>query len=446
MMSAKSGAGRNIMRTMRCLLLALGAFVAAACQPKETNNVSPASTVPEPKPGETAEASSEPGPAAAESIETEAAGEPVTDLSSALNSFTADLYGELKSKEGNLFLSPYSISAALTMTAAGARGETRDQMASVLGFGDSLGSAHTAQGEALERLQGSPGVELSIANSLWGQAGLNFERDFTELLQEHYGAGMRETNFQSEPEQSRTAINAWVEEQTRERIQDLIPEGAINNQTRLVLANAIYFKGKWDQPFDPEATRPGPFKLSGGGEVQAPFMYQKAYFAYQAADDVEVLELPYDENALSMVIVLPKETDGLAAIESKLSAEQIGLWTAEMRKLELEAYIPKFKMTSQFSLAEVLSAMGMPLAFSNGADFSGMTQDERLAISAVLHKAFVDVNEEGTEAAAATGAVMTRTSMPTRQIIFRADHPFLFFIRERSSGAVLFMGRVANPV
>ncbi len=363
------------------------------------------------------------------------------------NEAALDLYGRLRKQEGNLFFSPFSISTALAMTYAGARGETADQMADVLRFGLEQGRLHPAFAALVEDLQAAKekkGYELSVANALWGQEGFEFLADFLGLVRESYGAGLNEVDFKGAAEEARKTINAWVEKQTRDKIKDLIKPGVLGALTRLVLTNAIYFKGDWASQFDPKRTADAPFTLAGGDKVNVPMMSQKAEFGYMDGDGFQALELPYVGEELSMVVLLPA-AGGVKALEDRLTPENVAAWTKGLGKVELTVFLPKFKMTWQTELAPVLGAMGMGDAFSAArADFSGMTGRKDLFISNVIHKAFVEVNEEGTEAAAATAVVMKLTAV-ARPLVFRADHPFLFLIRDTRSGGILFMGRVMNP-
>lgn len=364
------------------------------------------------------------------------------------NQFAFDVYAHLGRQPGNLFFSPYSLSTALAMTHAGARGETAEQMAKTLHLrlpDDELDPAVQA---LIARIKGEGtgrSFELAVANALWGQSGLSYQSDFLKRLDRYYGAGLREIDFGADPERARHTINAWVEQQTHDKIQDLLPSGTIDRQTELVLTNAIYFKGRWRTAFPKGRTQDDDFFLTTDTKARVPFMHHLASFPYAEAAGFQALELPYVGNELSLVVLLPKERDGLAKVErdvASISALKFG-------PREVDVTLPRFKMSSGFELKDTLSALGMPLAFTGGADFSGMNGRGGLAISAVLHKAFVDVNEEGTEAAAATGVVMTRaiakkTPKP-EPVVFRADHPFLFAIREAKTGCILFLGRVANP-
>ena len=270
-------------------------------------------------------------------------------------------------------------------------------------------------------------------------------KEFLGLTGKHYGAGLREMDFAAAAEDARRTINAWVEEKTRDRIKDLIKPGVLNSMTRLVLTNAIYFKGDWARQFDEKATRQAPFWVAQEKKVDVPMRFQRARFKYAEMDSLQCLELPYVGEELSMVVLLPKERTGLDKLEASLNRENLQLWLGRMHKMKVSVHLPKFKMTREFQLGEMLQAMGMKDAFSpQWADFSGMNGKRDLFISAVIHKAFVDVNEEGTEAAAATAVGIQVTSIQPERV-FRADHPFLFLIRDTRSGVILFMGRVSDP-
>jgi len=359
---------------------------------------------------------------------------------------------KLRGQEGNLLLSPYSISTALAMTYAGAHGNTAAQMRDVLHFTLDDARLHAAFKQLIESTTPGDegGYQLSVANALWGQQGyefLPFLPKFLELTQTNYGAGLRQVDFAGAAETARQTINAWVEDETQQKIRDLIAPGVLGSMTRLVLTNAIYFKGDWASQFKESNTADAPFTLASGEETQVPMMHQTAHLRYMETEDFQALALPYVGEDLSRIVFLPRETNGLAAFEEGLTSERLSQWVGQLYKREVQVSLPKFTMTSQFSLAQVLSEMGMADAFDpESADFSGMTGDRDLFVSAVIHKAFVDVNEEGTEAAAATAVVMRVTSaMPAPPVVFRADHPFLFLIRDNRSGSILFMGRVMNP-
>ena len=379
------------------------------------------------------------------------------------NKFALELFARLQSTKGNLFFSPYSISTALAMAHAGARNETESQMAGVLHFPVSVNRRTDSSSKSLpDRQQFASsfgniikdlnkrgqkgGYTLTVANTLWVQKDYGFHWEFIELIQTNYDGWLNEVDFITAAETARQTINAWVEKKTNGKIKNLISKGVLDSMTRLVLANAIYFKGNWARQFKEDRTRDAPFTLSDGQKIDVATMNQKVEFGYMETDTFQALELPYVDEELSMVILLPKEFDALDEFEKTLTPENLTQWLAKIHKREVVVFVPKFKMTSQFSLASVLKSMGMKDAFSSDADFSGINGKRDLFISAVIHKAYVEVNEEGTEAAAATGVVMTLTSMgPTRIPVFRADHPFLFLIRDNLSGSILFIGRVANP-
>jgi len=365
--------------------------------------------------------------------------------------FAFDLYDKLKEKDGNLFFSPYSISTALAMTYAGARGNTEKQMAEGLHFTLNQKRLHPAFARleaTLNAVQKKEGIELSIANALWAQKDYHFLREFLDLTKKNYGAVLNHVNFKEACEPTRRKINAWVEQKTKNKIKDLIKPGVLDPLTRLVLTNAIYFKSYWASQFKKSWTKPRLFWLTPGKSINVPMMSQKEKFKYAERDGLKILELPYIGNHLSMIVLLPEKVDGLAQLEGMLSKKKLNAWVGRLREKKVFVILPKFKMSSQFRLDKTLALMGMPDAFSRQADFSGMDGTRMLYISAIIHKAYVDVNEEGTEAAAATGGVMGITAVapaPPRPTIFRADHPFVFLIRHNTSGSILLLGRVVDP-
>jgi len=365
------------------------------------------------------------------------------------NTFAFDLYARLRSQEsGNLFFSPQSISTALAMTYAGARGETATQMARTLRFSlpqDRLSSAYGKLLKALHLTEADRDYQLSVANRLWGQHGESFCRDFSALIHRDYGAELGQVDFRQNAESARDEINAWVLKQTGDKIRDLLPAGLINSLTRLVLVNAIYFRGDWAQQFEKKWTTDRPFHATPNHAVTVPMMFTQADIGFAAYTDsgVKVVELPYKGEDLSMLGLLPDAIDGLDRLESMLTAENVGRWTAGLRSCgNVSVYLPRFSVESSVELTHTVSAMGMPLAFSHDADFSGMNRKRNLWISAMAHQARVDVDEEGTQAAAATAVVMT---LGGPRPVFRADHPFVFIIRHNPTGAILFLGRVLNP-
>ncbi|HUX17151.1 MAG TPA: serpin family protein [Phycisphaerae bacterium] len=374
--------------------------------------------------------------------------EDVQAVAGGCNRFAFDLYAQLRGAEGNLFLSPYSISTALAMTYGGARGQTADQMAKVLCLPAGVEAVHAAYG-ALQNdfnVAGEGGeFDLFVANRLWGQKGYAFLKEFLTLVEKNYGAGIKQVDFAGATEEARKTINAWVEKQTQDKIQELLPPGVLDAQVRLVLTNAIYFKGRWAEEFHKRLTRDEDFFLTPEKKAAVPMMHQTADFGYFEGDGLQALELPYRGDRLAMVVLLPKAKDGLAALEASLSADKVAEWVGKLHRREVQVALPRFKTTAEFSLKDTLVAMGMAAAFGGDADFSGMTGAKDLFISAVVHKAFVDVNEEGTEAAAATAVVMGRAAMPEPAPVFCADHPFLFLIRDTKTGAILFFGRILDP-
>ena len=374
--------------------------------------------------------------------------EEVRSIARSNNEFAFDLYGQLRCSPGNIFFSPTSISTALAMTYAGAEGQTEKEMTEALNLDLPEQEVHPAFASLMAALNApeDKSYELRVANRLWGQTGYGFLPSFLETTRDNYGAELAQVDFVSQTEQVRREINAWVEQQTNDKIKDLIPSGSLDRLTRLVLTNAVYFKGKWVHEFDKKATQDAPFTLSTGEKIDVSLMFQKEGFRYGETGELQLLEMPYKGGDLSMLVLLPKKVDGLAAIEGMLSAESLDEWSSGMRKQKVRTYIPRFKLTEKFQLNTMLSALGMPSAFApQKANFSGMNGKRDLYITAALHKAFVDVNEEGTEAAAATGIVIGVTSVRPEPKVFRADHPFVFFIRHNPTGSILFMGRVTNP-
>ena len=366
------------------------------------------------------------------------------------NAFAVDLYGQLRKQDGNLFFSPESISTAFAMAYAGARGTTSVQMANTLHFALPPDRLHPAMGTLLTSLNAAhPGYQLHVADALWAEKDFTFLDDYLKLTSADYGAGFNRVDFKGAPESVRQTINQWVEQKTENKIKDLIPPRAISPATRLVLTNAIYFKGDWETKFDKAQTQDEDFHLSAAQNVKAPLMHSSAKFGYFKGDTFQALNIPYKSGELSMVVLLPNDVAGLPALEKSMTAANVNQWLSQLHVgPKVIVTLPKFKMTDQLELSNALGALGMAQAFQPGtADFSGMTGRRDFWISSAIHKAFIDVNEEGTVAAAATGIVMRSMAMQREQppIVFRADHPFLFLIRDNRSGGILFMGRVADP-
>ena len=367
--------------------------------------------------------------------------------------FAFDLYQALRTKEdGNVVYSPYSVSLALAMAYAGARGETERQMAGTLHFSlpqEQLHPAFNTLSQELDRrVQGAGGTDgrgfqLSVANALWGQEDVQFLSEFLDLLAANYGAEMRRLDFARE-EKARKTINDWVNKQTEGRIEELVPPGVLDASTRLVLTNAVYFNAAWARQFDPRRTQDGVFYLLGGSSVRIPMMRQEGSFAYAEGPDYQAVELPYDGHQIAMVILLPAQGQ-FEAFERSLDAGRVEAILGGLAERQMALTMPRFEFESGFDLGIPLAAMGMPLAFTLQADFSGITPRERLFISDVIHRATISVGEVGTEAAAATAGVMPPSEPPTDLVTVTADRPFLFLIRDVQTGTILFMGRVVDP-
>lgn len=439
---------------------------------------------PSPSPEATEESGSEVDMSQTSKPAAGAPGTGVAGLVAGNSAFALDLYQRLRQEEGNLFFSPYSLSLALAMTYAGARGETERQMAEALHLSLPQEELHAAfrdlSAELAGRGQGAAGRDgkgfrLNIANALWGQEGYAFLPAFLAVAEEDYGSPLRQLDFGGDAEAARQTINAWADEETEGRIPNLIAPGLIDALTRLVLTNAIYFNAAWADPFEPSLTRQAAFHRLDGSEVDVPMMHQTGLVAYGEAENYQAVALPYDGRELSMIIVLPRpgefeafeagwqalrsDTDqyslcpgtGLETLRSVVSPGAPPAGTsleAIVEGLEFEQValsLPRFDFDSGFSLREALSALGMPLAFSPGADFSGMTGSPELFISEVVHKAFVAVDEAGTEAAAATAVMMALGAAPEQPVEMTVDRPFLFLIRDEATGAILFVGRVVDP-
>jgi serpin B len=368
----------------------------------------------------------------------------------ATDTLAASLYRRLASTPGNLVFSPYSIELALAMTRTGARGATRTQMDRVLGApgGAALDQSFNALDQTLATRSGrqtSPErtgqVSLSVANQLWGQQGFGFRPTFLDGLAADYGAGMKLVDFEHQTESARTAINDWATQQTHGRIPDLIPAGVLDDSTRLVLANALYLKAPWRTEFS--APTPQPFHGPGGSTSSVPTMAEGAGGAVEQGAGWRAVEVPYLGDALSMVLIVP---DDLARFERTLDGPELAAITAGLSRGRSRVSMPTFQFTQHFSLAQPLAALGMPLAFSDRADFTGMTDQAPLHISAVVHKAFIAVDQHGTEAAAATAvAVALSAGIAEPPTVFKADRPFVFAIRDVRTGAILFLGRVTDP-
>jgi serpin B len=349
----------------------------------------------------------------------------------------------------NLFLSPFSIQVALAMCAAGARGPTRQVMAELIGAPANVEEQNRQYAELLKAVNAEEErtIQLLTANALWWQAGYHFNPDYKQAIADFYGGAFNEVDFVGRPDEAVRTINAWVEDTTREKIKDLIRRDVISSDTRLILTNAIYFKGQWASVFRRDRTTDEDWH-GPGGTRKVPTMHQGGGHFYYEGKDLQALDLLYQGGELSMLIVLPRRPDGLAALEAAWAAGDTYRRVVAGLRSEpaVMIWLPRFKVEAAFDLGAVLRELGAGLAFSDRADFGGIGE-EPLKISEVVHKAFVDVNEEGTEAAAATAVAMRLAgfALPQEPKVFRADHPFLFFIRQRKTGAVLFTGRLLEP-
>lgn len=378
----------------------------------------------------------------------------INELAAANTAFTVDLYSALP-EEGNLFFSPLSIYMALAMTSAGARGDTLAQMEEAMHFPftqEQLHPAFHALMSALENRQYLPddrgeGFTLNLVNSIWAQKGYAFLADFLGVLKGSYDTGVRLADFAADPDAVRDAINMWVEEATHDRIVDLIPQGAITKETLLTLVNAIYFNAPWAFPFDEQDTELGPFTLLDGTEVEVPLMHETELLGYAQGDQYQAVELDYNGNDLSMVVILPS-SGAFEAVNSRLSPEFINQLIGDLSRENVILTLPKFTVEWSNVLNDTLASLGMPDAFNSSvADFSGIDGRRVFFIGAVIHKAFVSVDEAGTEAAAATAVIMVGSApgyQPTYYEV-NVDRPFLFFIRDKETQAILFFGRVVHP-
>ncbi len=421
------------MKTQLLSLLILLTILLSACGPSPAANIAQSSVRRETKP-----------PVLEGDMESLVAGN---------NAFALDLYRSLRADNGNLIFSPFSISIALAMTYAGARGETESQMAQTLHFGLPQSQLHPAfnaldlglaqRGQNVDKDQ-QP-LKLRIANAVWAEQTYSFQQDFLDTVALNYGAGIRLADFITQYEPARKEINAWVADQTENKIKDLLIEGTLDSYTRMVLVNAIYFKADWLHQFKKESTTDAPFHLLDGSTVDVPTMSEGMSIPYAQGNGFQAVELAYVGDTAAMTILVPDEGN-FDAFDSSLDAATLDAILADMQPASVMLALPKFSFTRDFGLARQLSALGMPDAFNPDlADFSGMTGKRDLFISDVIHKAFVAVDEKGTEAAAATAVIMETTSMPMYDITLTIDRPFIFLIRDKVSGQILFMGRVLNP-
>jgi len=363
------------------------------------------------------------------------------------NHFALELYSKLKKENGNVFFSPYSISSALAMTYSGAKGDTAEEMAKTLHFIPGAEKTNTVFGELnarLDEVQKQGNVKLLVANSLWPQKDHRFLPEYLSSMNRYYGASVIPVDYLNASEEARKRINGWVEDKTQGKIRDIIQKTLPSN-TALVLVNAIYFKGNWAHQFDPKRTATADFRLLSGAKTQVSMMRRSGRFGYHEIKNAKLLELPYVGEQLSMIFILPNEASQLSKLEDELTSANLESWLSGIEERFVNIDLPKFKVTwGAYDLIKSLKTMGMLKAFGSEADFSGMDGTKEFIIGLLLHKAFVEVNEEGTEAAAATAAAMLMGGVP-RIYTFKADHPFLFAIRDNTTGSILFFGRIIDP-
>ena len=368
------------------------------------------------------------------------------------NKFAFNLYHQVQgSTTGtNLFYSPFSISTALAMTYAGARTETALQISATMNF-PQYEKFHSDYKLLLNGLnEGTEGkIKLNIANGLWAQKDYKFLDTYFDIVKSNYASELKNVDYtdNAEREATRKDINGWVEQKTNDKIKDLLSQGDLTSMTRLVLVNAIYFYGDWAEPFKKESTQPKEFSLMDGTKNKVPFMNQQGRFNYYEDSKIQAIEIPYKDNKASMVIFLPNKKNGITVFEKSYDYKYYQDIIAALQSAEVRLSLPRFQTTCKLDLGTTLSQMGMPLAFSSSADFSGMTGKRDLCISEVIHEAFINVDEKGTEAAAATAVVVKMTAIrnSAEPKIFNADHPFIFLIKDNTTGSILFVGKIMKP-
>ena len=374
-------------------------------------------------------------------------------FASAANALGLDIYEKLRANDGNLVFSPASIELAFAMTAAGARSATADEMNRVLHVGESPDTFHASAGRVLASTNRQrDAYELRVVNRLFGERTYAFEQPYLALTRDAYRAPLEPVDFRGAAEPARQRINAWVMDQTNDRIDELLPAASLDSLTRLVLVNAIYFMGKWRDPFTSDSTRPRAFYVNGREEASVPTMHQTARLRHAEVDGVQVLEMGYQGDDLAMMFLLPRARAGLGALEASLDSARLERYVGALAPTQVAVALPKFEIRdARIELPEVMQALGMRLAFDrNSADFTGIARPaspgDGLYVSDAFHEAFIRVDEEGTEAAAATAVVMTLRGGPVQPAAtFTADHPFVFLIRDTRSGTVLFLGRLVDP-
>ncbi len=371
-------------------------------------------------------------------------------LAESSNRFAMDLFRQVQAPSDNLVFSPYSIHTVMAMVYSGAHGETAEQMSGAMYVpsSDMLDPAEKELKDLILSGDSLPGTEISLANAIWAQEGFGFLPEYMQNLSRWYDAPLTELDFilEDSREESRKRINLWVEEETRQKIRDLIGPGVLDADTRMVLTNAIYFNGKWKWSFDENSTTPAIFRVSPQQTLMTDFMHMAQTLPYYEDEDVQCLILPYREDRFSMMVILPRSVDGWKMVSRVLDRERLRKMEERFEPTEVYLSFPKFTVELKMNLSRELSAMGMHKAFSHEADFSGMNGEKNLFIDEVIHKAFIEVSEKGTEAAAATGAVISlKSSLREPLVRFNADHPFLYFIRDERTGCIIFLGRLVRP-
>jgi len=383
----------------------------------------------------------------ARAVDTFASSDSVGSLSNAINDFSFEMYNELGiNSDENVFFSPYSIFVALAMTYEGAHGETAVQMKNVLGFEQNDEVNLCSFGRIYNLLNINSKYILNTANALWTKKDYPFLEEYLSFIDNYYMGKATDVDF-TNPSEAAEIINSWVEKNTGGKIEDMLSSGDISPGTVLILSNAIYFKGLWMTQFDIEDTVDRDFEITPTEIVQVPTMVltgSEEKFNYTETDYLQILELPYKGDAVSMIIFLPKENN-ISSVEQMINNENLATWMDSMYPTDVDLYLPKFTYKTEYNLKEMLIAMGMDIAFSSNADFSGMNGHGGLFIEKVLHKAFIEVNEEGTEAAAATTVHMLETAVPGSSKVFDVNHPFLYLVQHKETGTILFMGKVVDP-
>jgi serpin B len=421
------------MRTAIILFLAL-ILVIAGCSQKE---IPPSGNQAQTPPVE--EETPEPGNGGVEETRGDSA------LIDGNNRFALDMYSQLKSEEGNIFFSPYSVSSALAMAYEGARGSTAEEIRSVFHYPENTKERQEGYAALYNNINvNKAGYTLNTANALWVEKSYRLLASYTSTIEEYYSGKATNLDFITKTQESRQTINSWVEDHTNGKIKNLIR--SLSTQTRLVITNAVYFKGTWLKEFDPEQTIEKNFWLTPAKTTKAEMMRSTDVFSYAETEEMQALELPYDGEKLSMLILLPSK-EGLGDFEESLDVKKLNDIKALLQKQEVNVLLPKFRFEARYEMNDPLSELGMPTAFTAKANFSGMDGEGKLFISQVVHQAFVEANEEGTEAAAATAVVMVATAMPNEPATptFNADHPFIFLIQDKETGNIIFLGRVSNP-